>query len=194
MQLTDGFSDCSDPLSNQVSVVIKADATVSVAPVSSEVCIGGTALLTATVTGGSSTYTSQWQSSLNGTTGWADISGATSTTYSAPTTTAGTTYYRILINNTESDCSNPISNVVSVLVQPDATISISPLTNNVCVGGSVLLTATITGGSSLLYVIQWQSSPNGSSSWVNIGGANNTTYAPSTGSPGTTLLSGNNNQ
>jgi hypothetical protein len=111
--------------------VVRADATVSVAPVTSEVCIGGTAILTATISGGSLTLTQQWQSSADGTSGWTDIPGATATTYSAPTTTAGTTYYRIIITDPASDCSDPISNVVNVIVQPDATISIAPLTNNV---------------------------------------------------------------
>jgi hypothetical protein len=137
------------------------------------------------VNGGSSALLRQWQVSPDGTTGWANIPGATGTIYSAPTATAGTLYYRILINDPNSDCSDPISNVVSVLVQPDATISIAPLINEVCVGGSVTLTATVTGGSSAL-VIQWQSSPNGTSGWANIGGANAFTYNPSTASAGTT--------
>ncbi|HJW30890.1 MAG TPA: hypothetical protein VJ508_16765, partial [Saprospiraceae bacterium] len=185
VQITDNFSDCSDPLSNTVTVVIRADATVSVAPVSSEVCIGGTAVLTATITGGSLSLTQQWQSSPDGTTGWANIPGATNTTYSAPTTVAGTTYYRIVVTDPSSDCADPISNVVSVLVQPDATVSIAPLLSNVCVGGSVTLTATVTGGSSVL-TMQWQSSPTGAV-WTNIGGATGTTYNPPTGSAGSNL-------
>lgn len=183
IQITDGFSDCSDPLSNTVTVVIRPDATVSVTPVSTEVCIGGTALLTATITGGSTSLTQQWQSSADGSTGWANIAGATGTTYSAPTSVTGTTYYRIVIIDPASDCSDPISNVVSVLVQPDAIVSIAPLTNSLCVGGSVTLTATVTGGSSA-YTLQWQSSPNGTA-WSNIAGQNGTTYNPPTGTAGT---------
>jgi hypothetical protein len=44
-----------------------------------------------------------------------------------------------------------------------------------CVGGSVTLTATVTGGSSA-QVLQWQTSPNGTSGWANISGANATTF------------------
>ncbi|HJW29827.1 MAG TPA: hypothetical protein VJ508_11380, partial [Saprospiraceae bacterium] len=185
VQITDNFSDCSDPLSNTVTVVVQPDATVNVTPLTSEVCVGGTAILTATITGGSTQLTRQWQSSPDGTTGWTNIPGATNAIYSAPTGVAGTTYYRILINDPNSDCSDPVSNAVSVLVQPDATVSIAPLLSNVCVGGSVTLTATITGGSSAL-TMQWQSSPNGSSGWVSIGGANSSTYNVPTGTAGTT--------
>src|SRR4030095_3827061 len=157
----------------------------SVAPLTTEVCVGGTALLTATITGGSSGLTQQWQSSPDGTNGWVNIPGETSITFQAPTSSTGTTYYRIVITDLFSDCSDPVSNTVSVLVQPDATVSIAPPTTDVCIGGTAILTATITGGSSAL-TIQWQSSPNGLNTWSNPGSGNGTTYSAITSSAGTT--------
>jgi hypothetical protein len=101
--------------------------------------------LTATITGGSGTLTQQWQSSPDGTNGWSDISNETFPTFSAPTAITGTTYYRIVITDNQSGCSDPVSNVVSVLVQPDATVSVAPFTTDVCVGGTAILTATVCG-------------------------------------------------
>ena len=139
---------------------------------------------TSIVTGGCIYLTRQWQNSPDGITGWADIAGATGVNYTAPSTTAGTTYYRIVITDPASDCSDPISTPVVVVVQPDATVTVSPVTNNVCVGGSVTLTATVTGGSTGL-TKQWQSSTSGSGPWSPIGGQTGNTYNPPTGSAGT---------
>ncbi|HJW31409.1 MAG TPA: hypothetical protein VJ508_19405, partial [Saprospiraceae bacterium] len=185
VMITDPGPDCSDPVSTSVSVVTKADATVSIAPSSLEVCVGGSALLTGTVTGGSSALTMQWQSSPDGSTGWANIPGAITSTYSAPTTVDGTTYYRLVITDPFSDCADPISNTATVVVKPDATVTVTPPVSNVCVGGSAPLTAVVTGGSSG-YTIQWQSSANPGGPFNNIGGANGTTYNPPTTVAGTT--------
>jgi hypothetical protein len=132
--ITDNFSDCSDPISNVVSVIVQPDATVSVAPASSEICIGGSALLTATVVGGSSALT------INGNlilVYWSNISGETGTTYTALGTVVGTTTYRVVITDPNSDCSDPVSNAVTVVVRADATVSVAPLTTEVCVGGTL---------------------------------------------------------
>jgi len=52
------------------------------------------ALTSTAATGGSGTYTYQWQSSPNNST-WTNISGATTTSYTAGSLTA-TTYYRLV--------------------------------------------------------------------------------------------------
>jgi len=62
--------------------------------------------------------------------------------YNAPTTTTGTYYFRARVTDPLSDCPDPISNVVSVIVFSDAQISASVNNAEVCVGGSVTLTAT----------------------------------------------------
>jgi hypothetical protein len=52
------------------------------------------------VSGGSGTISYQWQSSLDGTSGWANAlgTGSTTATFTPSSTVAGTTYYRVLIN------------------------------------------------------------------------------------------------
>ena len=92
------------------------------------------ALLTATVTGGSSALTVQWQSSPTGTGSWTNISGATALTYTAPTNVAGTTWYRIQVTDTQPLCSDPASSALSVVVKQDPTASISAQNAEICVG------------------------------------------------------------
>jgi hypothetical protein len=145
---------CGQVESNVVVVEIDPDATISVAPILSEACIGGTVILTATVTGGSNTLVVQWQV-FSGT--WNDISGATGTTYSAPTTAAGTFEYRARVIETSAGCSTPFSNIVTVVIREDATVLVEVNNAEVCVGGSAILDAIITGGSGSM-VLQWQNS------------------------------------
>ena len=56
--------------------------------------------MTVVVSGGSGMISYQWQSSADGLAGWANATGAGATTAYLYTTsaTAGTTYYRVLVN------------------------------------------------------------------------------------------------
>ncbi|MDQ3015304.1 MAG: VWA domain-containing protein, partial [Bacteroidota bacterium] len=173
VRIIDINSGCATPFSNIVSVIVTVSATVSAAVNNAEVCIDGTALLTATITGGSSGLTRQWQSSPNGS-AWTNIAGATATTYSAPTSVAGTFFYRIIITDPNASCADPVSNQVIVIVVPDPVVNVTPASTEICIGGSALLTANIVGGSSA-QALQWQSF-NGTV-WVNIAGANSSTYS-----------------
>ncbi len=182
VRVIDGGNGCSQPFSNIVTVIVQPSAAVSIVLNNAEVCIGGDATLNATITGGSSTLTYIWQSSPNGSTGWANISGATTLTYIAPTSTAGTVWYRLQVFDTQSSCADPASAPLSVLVRPDPTASVAAQFTEICVGGSSLLTATITGGSSQ-QTLQWQSNTG---SWANIAGATSSTYSVPSASAGTT--------
>jgi hypothetical protein len=184
MVVTDSNSDCSDPESNEVTVTVNPDAQVSIVVDNAQVCIGGTATLTATLTGGSSQVTLQWQNSSNAGGPFAAIPGATNTTFSAPTTVTGTTYYRVVVLDPLNGCATPNSNVTSVLVRPDATISAVVNNSQVCVGGSATLTATLTGGSTQA-TIQWQSGTSTTGPWTDIAGQTNAIYASPTGTAGT---------
>jgi hypothetical protein len=145
VRIVESSSGCSVPFSNSVTVVIREDAVVNVTVNNAEVCVGGSSILTANITGGSSGMTLQWQSSSDDLS-WSDISGANGPTYSAPTSVAGSTYYRIIITDPLSGCSDPTSNSVLVIVQPDASVNVTPASSEICIGGTSLLTANITGG------------------------------------------------
>jgi hypothetical protein len=74
--------------------------------------------MTVVVSGGSGTISYQWQSSSDGSTGWANAlgTGSTTATFTPPSTVAGTTYYRVLINAANNGCDQAVSNnAVSVI-------------------------------------------------------------------------------
>ncbi|HVY74704.1 MAG TPA: DUF6443 domain-containing protein [Puia sp.] len=127
------------------------------------------------VSGGTNSYTYQWQSSPNGTGSWTNISGATGTTYT-PTALTATTYYHVVVT---SNGASATSSSATVTVYPQIVAgSISPSAPNINYNTSpgTLTLSGVSGGSGT-YTYQWQSSPDGSS-WTNVSGATSTTYTP----------------
>ena len=124
------------------------------------------------VSGGTGSYTYQWQQSGDNT-NWSNITGATATTYT-PSAIALTTYYRVVVNS-----GGIIGNSASVTINVYPAInpgSITPsslsLPFNTAAG--VLTLSGISGGNGT-YSYQWQSSPN-NSTWTNIVNATTNNY------------------
>jgi hypothetical protein len=135
-------------------------------------------------------YRTNGKASANGTTGWANATGTGSTTatYTPPSTIAGTTYYRVLINAPGGGCAQVISNNATAIISPDLTITTQPNNVNECVGGTDQMNSQVTGGSGVISN-QWQQSDNGSGGWINSNGVGGTsdTYTPNSSVPGTTF-------
>ncbi len=139
-------------------VIVNPQLTAGSIGTSQSICYNATppALTeTGAATGGTGSYTYQWQSSSNGTT-WNNIGGATSATF-APGNLTATTHYRR--NVTSGTCGTLSSNVVIVTVL-DAVSSLTTGNNGpVCTGSPLTLSVgTVTGAT-----YQW-SGPNGFSS------------------------------
>src|SRR5690606_38788633 len=149
-----------------------------------EVCIDGTAILTATLTNGSSQASIQWQSGETSTGNWTDLNGETNSTYSPSTSIAGTYFFRVRVIDPLNGCAVPNSNVVTVTVKEDAIVSAAVNNAEVCVDGNALLTATLTGGSSLASY-QWQSAMEITGTWNDISGASGPTFDSPTDEAGT---------
>jgi hypothetical protein len=133
-------------------------------------CVGGTAILTATASSGNGVYNYQWESSPNNAT-WTPIGGAQSATYTAPTATVGTIWYRVVVT---SGGLSATSSSTSVTTVADPIVFVTTTAPTVCVGGNVLFTSTSSGGTGTCS-LQWQSSPNGTT-WTDISGATSSTY------------------
>jgi gliding motility-associated-like protein len=88
-------------------------------------------------TGGSGTYTYQWQSSADNVT-FTDISGAVSVGY-APGTLTATTYFR---RKASDAVGSAFSNTVTITVNPLPVITVSPAAPSIFPLGSVSLTAS----------------------------------------------------
>jgi hypothetical protein len=99
-------SGCDQVVSNTAVAIITPDLSITSQPGNVNECVGGTNTMSVSITGGSGTITYQWQASADGSTGWANATGTGSTTatFTPPSTVAGTTYYRVLVNASNSGC------------------------------------------------------------------------------------------
>jgi uncharacterized membrane protein len=182
-------SDCQQTVSNTATAVITADLVVTTQPTNVNECVGGQDQMSVTVTGGSGTISYQWQSSANAIGPWSNATGtgATTNTYTPESTTPGTTYYRVLINASNSDCQQAVSNNATAIIAADLVVTTQPTNVNECVGGQDQMTVVVSGGSGTISY-QWQSSANAGGPWANATGtgATTNTYTPESTTPGTT--------
>ncbi|HJW28043.1 MAG TPA: hypothetical protein VJ508_02210, partial [Saprospiraceae bacterium] len=180
---------CDQAVSNTVTAVIEADIVIYTQPQDIDECVGGIDQLFVLVTGGSGTVTYQWQSSPDGTNGWANATGAGATTsiYTPDSSVPGTTYYRVLVNASNNGCDQAVSTTATVVIAQDLEITAQPSDVFECVGGSSVMTVTVIGGAGTLNY-QWQQSPNGATGWTNAIGSGSTTstFTPPSTATGTT--------
>ena len=116
--------------------MITEDLLVTTQPSNVNECIGGADQMTVVVSGGSGAITYQWQSSADGINGWADATGtgATTATYTPSSASAGTTYYRVLINAANSGCGQAVSNNGIAVITEDLLVTTQPSNVNECIG------------------------------------------------------------
>ncbi|WP_316830289.1 PKD domain-containing protein [Pedobacter aquatilis] len=129
-QVTSGCVSNSNPLQINVLPPI-ANNTISA---NQSICSGNTvAPLTGTVpTGGDgTTFTYQWQSSLNGTT-WTDVSGATAIDYTPPQPTATILYRRLVTSGACAGAPQNVSNTVTITVNQAAKAEINFVNDKGC--------------------------------------------------------------
>ncbi len=167
--LVQTYNNCTKTASGTVTV--NPSVSITTQPTDFTQCVGGTQSLSVIA---SNAVSYQWQSSPNNTT-WTNISGQTSATYTPPSTTTGTTYYRVVANS--ASCGSVNSNSATVVIVADPSVTVSGGTT-ICNGGTATLTATVSNGTGTT-TYQWQSSSD-NSSFTNISGATNSTYTTST--------------
>jgi hypothetical protein len=171
-------NDCQPVTSTNSTVIIRPDLAITSQPANITECIDGTDVLTVVVTGGSGTITYLWEQSATGTGGWSAASTAVTpnnlASYTPPSATAGTTFYRVTISAGNNGCGPQTSTTATVIVNPKPTISVNVPVNTICIGGSVTLNATVAGGVGC--TIQWQSSPVTPVNWLDIPGGNAPSY------------------
>ncbi|MEP6794468.1 MAG: hypothetical protein ABJB16_09100, partial [Saprospiraceae bacterium] len=180
--VTDAANNCTDPISNTVSVTVIAQPTASISTLTPVICIDGTFTITSAVNNGSGIYSYQWQTSGSSSGPWSNISiNGNNPDYTDVLSTPGVRYYRVIINDLASGCSAMTTAAISITVNTNPTVTVTPAGQNICIGGTATLTANVTSGSGN-FVYQWQFSPDGSV-WQNVAsGGNAVTYNPPTGS------------
>jgi len=133
---------------------------------------GGTATFSAAA-GGSPTPTVQWQLSTNGGATWADIVGATRTTYQFVATGAMNGWrFRAVFRNSAGAATTRAA-MLQVLTPPSVTTQ--PTNQAGRIGETAHFTSTASGLPSP--AVQWQYSADGGATWTDIQGATSTTLA-----------------
>jgi gliding motility-associated-like protein len=158
--------------------------TFTTQPTTSQtVCLGGTPTsLSVTYANGTGTASYQWYSNTsNSYTNGTLIANATNAIFNPTATQTGTSYYYCKLSLAGGGCPDTYSTISEVIVLPDPSITIQPLTaQELCVGGTIFQPLTISymnGFGTPSY--QWQDSTTGSS-WSSIGSASVTPgFSPS---------------
>ena len=142
-----------------------AGPAITTQPSNQTACVGTNATFSVVATG---TY--QWQ--LNTGSGWNDISGATSASYTVNgvTLTQNGYTYRCVVTG---QCGSTNSNVVTLTVNALPAITAQPQSLNLCSGSAASFSVTATGAG-LSY--QWELSTNGGGTYTPITGATSATY------------------
>jgi gliding motility-associated-like protein len=168
-------------------VIINASPVASILPISSTSCIGGSpTVLTLTITNGVGTPTYQWYSnSANNTTSGSAIAGQTSSTFTPPSDTAGTTFYYCLVtfDAITGSCSTVATNTSKVEIIPAAVVSILPIAPlNLCVAVTISspLSVSYTGGTGNPTYKWFSNTTNSNTGGTLIFGANTASYTPPT--------------
>jgi gliding motility-associated-like protein len=137
---------CGPVYSPTVTLTVLPTLNAGVIAADQTVCASALpAPLTSTsgASGGTGTFSYQWESSLDNIT-WGNEAGANSATF-APGPLSATTYYRRRVTSGTGTCSTDVSNVVAVRVQPVVTPSVILAAPPVqCVGTPLTFTAVVT--------------------------------------------------
>ena len=152
----------------RVDYNVYGDLVSSAIANANDYCLNATATaLSTTPSSGSGSYNYQWQYSTNGST-W-NNTGSNSSSFTPPTTSTGTIYYRVIVSD---NCSSVTMSSVQITVNDKPAVSAISAPDVICVGESLDLTAptVIQNGSSIL-AEGWEISPS-----------QNGTYTPFTNS------------
>lgn len=158
-------------------LLIAGAPIITTNPTNQTVTEGQTATFTASATG-SPTPTVQWQVSTDGGLTYTDVTGATSTTLSLPSTTlslSGNRYRALFSNVNGNQLTLPATLTVNPAPQTGPVITQNPLSLTVNAGLTAVFTAAATGNPAP--TVQWQVSTDGGFNFTDITGATSTTLS-----------------
>jgi PKD repeat protein len=184
-------SGCGTATTVSSEVVVVADPTISVQPLTTQTnCQNGVSTpLTVTIAGGTGTTTYQWYTTLVNSTvgGVASGNGATLTPL---TVLVGTAYVYCVVNTTGAGCSSATSATAEVIVLPIPSITAQPLaTQTVCQDGTTsALTFTVANASGTTTYQWYSNSANSTTGGTAIAGATAVSFNPGATTVGTTYF------
>ena len=191
LRATANYTDPEGPgksVNARTSATVLADDDGSVTLSETRPAVGDTITATLTDPDGSITNTTwQWASSSDGESGWTDIAGATSATYTV-TSEDTRKFLRATVNYDDGDGADKNAAAATTLgvgVDDDGSVSLSP--SSPTVGETVTATLTDPDGGITGEIWQWASSSDGTSNWTDITLATSRTYTVVTGDLGSYL-------
>ncbi|MCX6304921.1 MAG: Ig-like domain-containing protein, partial [Bacteroidetes bacterium] len=167
--------ECGSVVTPAAHVIVNPDPGISVQPVGGVSCLGVPTVLSVSVTGGTGTFSYQWERSAGTCAApfWVPISGANASTYSA--SPGLTTSYHVLVSQTGNGCNSLTSDCITLTVPRILT---HPTGTTLCEGGTHSMTISAdAGGATLSY--QWQEASAAGGPWADVTtgtGGNSTTY------------------
>ncbi|WP_046744103.1 T9SS C-terminal target domain-containing protein [Kordia zhangzhouensis] len=162
-------------------ITVNPAPEITTQPQSSVVCQNGTPNTLSVATSGVSPQYQWYVNTTNSTTGATAIAGATNADYVPPTDTVGTLFYYCEITFASGGCSSLNSQIASVEVTPNATITNQPTaTQSLCVGSTIdnPLSVTFTGGTGTVSYQWYSNTTNSNTGGTAIAGATNANYTP----------------
>lgn len=179
---TSGYTLVDNSL-NELSVY--DSPSIATQPASITAAVGSTVTLSVSLTGGSGSFSYQWQQSATLGGEYTNVSsGGTNADYSVLTESQGTLYYRVLINDAAGGYPELTSNIASVSLTNSFSFSSQPTNKTECLGTITTLSCSVANATgSVSY--QWQSSTTAGGSFSDIGDAINSTFNAPINVPGT---------
>ena len=174
---------CGAVTSSTATVVVNAATAIVSSPAGSTYCINTTASAMSVTATGTGTLSYQWYSNTaNVNSGGTLLSGATASSYTPITTTAGTSYYYVSVAGT---CGIATSSTATVLVNATTSITANPAGNTYCQNATAIaMSVSATGSGTLAY--QWyNNATNSNTGGTAISGAVSASYTPATTIAGT---------
>lgn len=170
---------CPTVESNVITVTVEPNSAAGMIGTNQVICEGSVpAAFTelSPATGGTGTYTYQWQSSTDQNTGYTDIVGAIGKEYTPVLALAVTTYYR---REVKSGVNPPVyTSPVKVTVQSTLAAGVIEQDQTICENGNptIFLESSPASGGSGLYTYQWKSSTMAGGPYTDISLATNKLY------------------
>jgi PKD repeat protein len=178
-------SGCTADDSEPISVVVINDPSITSQtspPITycQNTPAGNIAPLSVTATGGSGTFSYQWYvNSTNSNTGGIAVAGATSPTFTPPSSTPGTFYYYCIISQPVANCSVASAPSQVIIVESPLFTNIPFTTQIICNGGATNSLQVTTSGGTGTITYQWYSNTTSTNSGGTIiPGATSNTYTP----------------
>jgi uncharacterized protein (TIGR03437 family) len=135
---------CGVVTSNPATLIVNPATVISAQPANQAACLGSPVTFTISATGTSLAY--QWRK------GGVPVNGATSSSFTMASVAAGDAgSYEVVVTGA---CGTLISNAATLTLNPATEISIQPINQAVCVGGSATFSVAASGTGTLSY--QWR--------------------------------------